>query len=111
MPLLPGIELQKVKTGVGSGRIREQAKAGDRVIALNPMGVRENVVHLSHDRVRALQGSGIRQLQLNEGVTLILFGDEAFGQALTHQSSHIETPSRRSIAIPVRRIRTWLHET
>ena len=43
---------------------------------LNSVRVRQHVIDLAHDCVGALQRGGVGQLNLQEGVTLVLFWDK-----------------------------------
>src|SRR5262249_26780626 len=80
MALFPGVQLQKIKAGVGGGGVGQQTETGDRVVTLNPMSVCEDVIYLAHDSVGKLQGCSIRKLELDERISLVFFRNEAGGQ-------------------------------
>src|SRR5258705_432137 len=85
LSFVPRIELKEIETGVAGRSIGQEAKADDRVVSLNPVSVRQNVIHFAHDGVGALQRSSIRKLELNERISLIFFRNEATRKALAHR--------------------------
>ena len=72
--------------------------------------MRQHVINLDHGSVGALQGGSIGQLDLEEGVTLILFGNETGRQLSahahrnrpnTHEQEHGNYPPANENGAPV----------
>ena len=90
--LVPRLELHEVEAGVGLRDVREQAEADDRRVALDALGLREDLLDVERDRVGALQRGGVRQLELHEEVALVLVRHERSRQdAADADADHRET--------------------
>ncbi len=83
--LFPRLKLEKVETGVRGRGVGEQAETRNPAETLNAVRVRQQGINLAHDCIGALQRSGVRQLYLEERVSLILLRDETGGKALAHK--------------------------
>ncbi len=65
--------------------LESRLKSAIASVPLDTVSVRQNIIHLAHNRVRALQGGRIRKLELDERVSLVLFWNKALVETLAHR--------------------------
>ncbi len=82
--LFPWLQLKEEESGVRSRGVGQQAESGNAAKTLDSVRVRKHVINLAHYCIRPLQGGRIRQLYLNERITLVFFRDKAGWKTFSH---------------------------
>src|SRR5579862_3452484 len=93
----PFVERDPAKAVVAGAHKTEKAESENRGAVFHTRGLRQDVLHLVHHLIGALQRSGVRELQVQIEEALVFIGYEAVrnpvadkvaGRAAAHQKQH-----------------------